>query len=144
MSREEILEKIESQFAEVQKLRSELSSLEAKIKKGPPQELIDLRNEVEKLKKKEKKLKKREEKLPPKYRVPPYYPLDGEPHHLYENQRLFPPPTPAEEITGRVKYIKREDRVCHPTPFERPQQCRALPIVLARVTINLDESLDNQ
>ena len=69
---------------------------------------------------------------------------DGEPHHLYENQRLFPPPTPAEEITGRVKYIKREDRVCHPTPFERPQQCRALPIVLARVTINLDESLDNQ
>lgn len=133
MTREQVLAMIRSQKEEITKLKAELNDLEEEANKGPDKELLDLRMEIEELKEVQRQIECERMELPPDYRVPVYDPIDDK-HHLYNGQRLFPPPTEEERLTGRIKVLKPEEFVCHPLPDEIPQQCDHQPIVLGRVT----------
>jgi hypothetical protein len=130
----EILAKLQAQMKELASLKAELQRLTQELTAGPPAELVELREEVERLKAEQADLTAHEGRLPPQYRVPPpYTPSPGE-HHLFANQKLFPPPKPEEAKTGRVRLLPPGERICHPLPFERPQQCHGNPGVITRVT----------
>ncbi|KAH0791408.1 hypothetical protein GPJ56_004623 [Histomonas meleagridis] len=140
MTSAQFMDRVRQQMAEVKRLKAEFDQLNIiyKEKSKTPEELIELRKEVDKLKKKQKKLDAQIAELPPKYRVPPVE-IDCHQRHPNENQRLFPPKDEDAKKHGRVAYVGPKDFICHPPPDEIPQKCKGLPVVIARLTCDFQE-----
>jgi hypothetical protein len=136
----EILAKLQAQLKELASLKAELDQLTRDLSAGPPAELVALRQEIEQLKAEQEKLTAQEAALPPKYRVPPPYEPGFGDRHLFWNQPLFPPPNEEEATKGRVRWLPPEEHICHPLPFEVPQQGGKNPPVLARITCRWGKS----
>jgi hypothetical protein len=134
----EILAALQSQMKELMSLKAELDGVTRELTAGPSSELLRLREEVEQLKAEQAELAAREARIPPQYRVPPHYVPSAGKHNLFANQKLFPPRTPEEALTGRVRVLPPGEYVYHPLPFERPQRCPGNPDVITRVTCTWD------
>jgi hypothetical protein len=126
--------RLQAQLKELTALKAELECLNTELRAGPAPELVELRDELERLKQEQAELTEQESTLPPQYRTPsPYKPAFGE-RHLFANQPLFNPPTEQEAEQGRIRWLPPEEHICHPLPYDLPNSCERGLRVIAKVT----------